>query len=694
MRPNELFPLFALLTSLPSMGEVMAKRVERLLAGAHVVDLLWHRPSAIVDRRPMPGAAHAISGQVATFVVKVLAYHAPAAPRRPWRISTSDDTGPLDLVFFHTSRSGLEQRLPIGSQLAISGLVENFAGTAQIIHPDHVVPATKLDKIRQVEPVYPLADGISSGRLQKWVSHALARAPDLAEWIDPAQLQQNGWPSWRTALEQLHCPANSHDLSQATPARRRLAYDELLANQLALQLIRRAHRQRKGQAVCGDGSLTDTVRAILPFHLTDAQTRADAEITADQVSSQPMLRLLQGDVGSGKTIVAFLAMLRAIEAGHQAVLMAPTEILARQHLGQLAGWAAAAGIETAALTSRDKGRARAALLARLANGELKLVVGTHALFQDDVVFANPGLVVIDEQHRFGVDQRLTLSSKGKGVDVLVMTATPIPRTLALAAHGDMDITILDGKPPGRQPITTVAIPSNRLEEVIASLERKLAGGERAYWICPRVEDSEETEIAAVLARHDELKARLGERVGLVHGRMRAAEKDQVMAAFADGSINLLVATTVVEVGVDVPEATVIVIESAERFGLAQLHQLRGRVGRGIRPSTCILLYEPPLSGNARRRLEILRETGDGFRIAEEDLRLRGAGDLLGTRQSGLPDFRLASLETDGDLVAMAQADARQVLQNDPALESARGAALRTLLYLFSRDMAVRYLRSG
>jgi len=693
VRPEILFPLFAPITSLPRLGEKIAKRVEAL-AGPHVADLLWHLPVGIVDRRFAPKIAEAPAGRVATITARVDAHVPPLVPRRPYRVRLIDETGILELTFFHGQAAWLEKQLPLGTKVVVSGMVERFNDLPKMVHPDVILPADEADRAATVEAVHPLTDGVTARQVRGFVAAALERAPTLPEWLDPTLKARRGWPDWRDALAAAQSPGSEAELSPETPARMRLAYDELLANQLALALVRRAQRDLRGRAVAGDGRLAAKVTGALPFALTGAQARALEEIRADQASESRMLRLLQGDVGSGKTVVALLAMLNAVEAGHQAALMAPTEILARQHLETIQPLADAAGIEVAVLTGREKGKARAAVLERLAAGTLPMVIGTHALFQEEVAFADLALAVVDEQHKFGVHQRLQLSGKGRAVDVLVMTATPIPRTLTLTAYGDMDVSRLDEKPPGRRPVQTVTVSSERLGEVVEAVARKVREGERVYWVCPLVDESEQVDLAAATERHAHLKERLGSRVGLVHGKMKGADKDAVMAAFAAGDLDVLVATTVIEVGVNVPAATVMVVEHAERFGLAQLHQLRGRVGRGDRPSSCLLVFEPPLGETARARLAILRETEDGFRIAEEDLKLRGAGEVLGTRQSGLPAFRLADLAVHGDLLAMARDDARLVLARDPDLADARGRALRVLLYLFERDAAVRYLRSG
>jgi ATP-dependent DNA helicase RecG len=692
MRPEILFPLFAPIRSLPGIGPRLEKLVAKL-AGPKVVDLCWHLPTGLVDRRRRPKIAEARDGEIATMEVKVGLHVPPRIKRLPYRVHVHDETGEMQLVFFNPHADWLAKTLPEGATRIVSGKVEFYQGQPQMTHPDHIVSVEELASLPLLEAVYPLTAGLTLKPFQKAVRAAVERAPDLPEWQDGPWLKARGWTGWRVALDAAHAPQSHDDLDALAPARARLAFDELLANQLALGLVRLRMRKLPGRTVKGDGRLR--AKVPLPFALTGAQAQALKEIDADMASDRRMLRLLQGDVGSGKTVVALLAMLNAVEAGFQAAMMAPTELLARQHYASLAPLCAAAGVRLELLSGRDKGKRRADILERLAEGAIDILVGTHALFQEEVAFKALALAVVDEQHRFGVHQRLQLQSKGgTATDILVMTATPIPRTLTLTAYGDMDVSRLTEKPPGRQPIDTRAMPLERLAEVVDAMRRALERGAQVYWVCPLVEESEEIDVTAAEERFAHLREIFGAEVGLVHGRMKPTEKDEAMERFASGATRILVATTVIEVGVDVPAATVMVIEHAERFGLAQLHQLRGRVGRGTGKSICLLLYQAPLGETAAARLKIMRETEDGFRLAEEDLRLRGAGELLGTRQSGLAEFRLADIERHAELLAAAHDDARMILDRDAELETDRGKALRVLLSLFERDEAIRYLRSG
>ncbi|KQY14351.1 ATP-dependent DNA helicase RecG [Rhizobium sp. Root482] len=700
MRPALLDPLFAPLNTLSGIGPKAGELYARLLGresidDCRVIDLVFHAPHSLIDRRHQPGIARAPQGAIVTITGRVDRHQPPPArTNQPYRVFLHDDTGELALTFFKVKGNWLEKALPIDETVTVSGKVDWFNGRSSMVHPDYMVRAAEAENLPLVEPVYPLTAGLSARILRKSVEAALPRIPEFPEWIDEALVQKQGFADARESFLALHHPRDGADIDPQAPARRRLAYDEFLAGQLSLSLVRQRLRKVAGIAVHATGRLSAPVLAALPFSLTASQAQAIAEVLKDMAGTERMLRLLQGDVGSGKTAVALMSMLAAVEAGGQAVLMAPTEILARQHFATLSKMAEPAGIAIDVLTGRTKGRERDAILDRIASGQTQIVIGTHALFQDTVVYENLLLAVVDEQHRFGVHQRLRLTAKGISPHMLVMTATPIPRTLVLAAFGDMDVSKLTEKPAGRKPIQTVTVSTERTGEIVARLKTALGEGKKAYWICPLVEESDASDLMSADERFQMLKSQFGAEVGLVHGRMNGAEKDAAMLAFKSGETRLLVATTVVEVGVDVPDATIMVIEHAERFGLAQLHQLRGRVGRGEEASTCILLYKGPLSENGRARLSVLRDTEDGFIIAEEDLKLRGEGELLGTRQSGTPGFRIASLEAHGDLLEIARKDAAYMIERDPELTTPRGEALRTLLYLHRRDEAIRFLRAG
>jgi len=666
MRPAILFPLFADIRTLAGVGPKLEKLIAKV-AGPRLVDLVFDLPVGVVDRSYRPKLRAAEAGRIATVEVTVLEHKPNRVKTQPYKVLVSDDTSLMELVFFRSHADYLAGLLPVGRRRILSGRIERFKDRLQMAHPDYVVAPEEIASFPLHEPVYGLTEGLTARPMAKAVRAALAAA---------------------------HNPVHDSDLEATTQARQRLAYDELLANQLALLLIRANLRSGKGRAIFGTGALKAKAISALPFALTDGQLQALAEIEQDMAGEKRMLRLLQGDVGSGKTIVAMLAMLDAVEAGLQAALMAPTEILVRQHLASLEPYAQAAGVRLAGLTGREKGTARETTLAQLAAGEIDILVGTHALFSEDVTFRDLGLAVVDEQHRFGVHQRMRLQSKGRPADVLVMTATPIPRTLALTAYGDMDVSRITGRPPGRKPVETRVMNAGRMEELIGHLRTALDRGQRAYWVCPLVDESEKIDLAAASDRAVMLRQALRLNVGLIHGKMKAADRDAAMAAFKAGESQLLVATTVIEVGVDVPQATIMVVEHAERFGLSQLHQLRGRVGRGSGKSNGILLWHDPLGETAKARLKIMRETDDGFVIAEEDLRLRGPGEMLGKRQSGMEEFRIADPAAHADLLAVAHDDARLILSRDPDLKSVRGQALRILLYLFGRDEAVRYLRTG
>ncbi|MEO8176414.1 MAG: ATP-dependent DNA helicase RecG [Sphingomicrobium sp.] len=685
MRPEILNPLFAEAEVLKGVGPQVAKLLKRLDLN-RVVDVLFHLPTGSIERLRVDAASQAVLGRNIIIDLTPFETRESRSGRGPMRVIAADSAGnSLSLIYFNNP-GWAKRTLPVGQARTVSGKLEAYGDEWQIIHPEVTEPGQGAQPALR-EPVYPLTEGLTNRRLGELAAAALERAPDLPEWIEPSLAAREGWRAWRTALAEAHADPGPGS------SRRRLAYDEVFANQLALMLLRQASRRKRGVPLDGDGRLI--ARLSLPYTLTNAQRRVTEEIRGDMAQAVPMLRLLQGDVGSGKTLVALMAMLGAVEAGAQAALLAPTEILARQHHATLLGQLDAVGVRVAVLTGREKGKAREAVLMGLADGSIDILVGTHAIFQEKVAYKRLGLAVIDEQHRFGVSQRLLLSAKAeRPPHLLVMTATPIPRTLTLTQYGEMDVSRIDEMPPGRTPVETRVISDERLPEVIDGLGRHLASGGQAYWVCPLVEESDKVDRAAAEQRAAVLRLRFGERVGLVHGRMKGPEKDAVMAAFASGELAVLVATTVIEVGVDVPNATLMVVEGADRFGLAQLHQLRGRVGRGEGKSVCLLVRGQTLSETARARLALMRETNDGFRIAEEDLRLRGPGEVLGTKQSGEAGFRVASAEEVAELAPIAQSDAQLLLERDGGLAGPRGQAARTCLYLFERDQAVGLIRSG
>ena len=698
MRPSLLNPLFATAASLPGIGPKTAKLLDKLMAkdagDARVLDLLFHLPFAAIDRRNRPKIADAPLDTIVTLEVKAIEHRPPGArSKAPYKVLAEDETGDVLLVFFLANHHWIERSLPLGETRWISGKLELWDGHRQIVHPDRVLDSEGFARMAPVEPVYPSTEGLFQRTLGRAIDAALAKIPALPEWHDRTALNIPAFPSFAEALRDVHRPKTPESIAPDAPARTRLAFDELLASQLALALMRAKIRRSPGRASQGDGRFREKIAAVLPFALTGSQKAAMAEIGADLAAPTRMLRLLQGDVGSGKTLVALFAMAAVVEAGRQAALMAPTEILARQHHQTLATFGKAAGLRLALLTGRDTA-SRGKTLAGLSEGTIDIVIGTHALFQESVVFRDLGLAVVDEQHRFGVHQRLALGDKGAAADILVMTATPIPRTLVLTYFGDMDVSNLREKPAGRERIETRALPIERMDELIARLRLAIADGARAFWVCPLVEESEALDVAAAQERFLHLQEVFGDKVGLVHGKMKSRDKDDAMAAFAQGTTQILVATTVIEVGVDIPQATIMVIEHAERFGLAQLHQLRGRVGRAGGKSSCLFLYKAPLGEAAKARIAIMRETDDGFRIAEEDLRLRGEGEVLGTKQSGLPGFRLADLSAHGPLLNLARDEARRIVDENPRLEGTRGEALRLLLNIFERGEAIRLLRGG
>lgn len=693
MRPSILYPLFKPIENLKGIGSKYAKLIKSL-CGEKIVDVLFHLPTNLIDRSYSPPLRDAQDGKIWTGIVTITEHQKPQSRKQPYRIYCTDGSSELVLIFFKVYADSLAKNYPLGSRRAISGKLEYFNGMWQMSHPDYVVSPEDFSKLATQEAVYPLTAGITNKMLRKLIAESLHFLPDLPEWLSSTSLGDTEYLSFKQAMQRVHSPHRIEDLMPTTAVRRRLAYDEILSNQLALALIRQKSKRQIGRSFIGDGHLYQQVMSALPFELTAAQQQALKDIQHDLSQPCKMLRLLQGDVGSGKTVVSLLSMLSVIECGSQAALMAPTEILAKQHYETISTLCQNIGITVDLLTGKLRAKEKREAYARIASGETHIIIGTHALFTEALTFKDLGYVVIDEQHRFGVNQRLSLSAKGASCDVLVMTATPIPRSLLLTAYGDMDYSKIGELPKGRKPTQTVVMNVNKMPDVLSALSRKLAQGTRAYWVCPLVDESEKSDLAAATERYEVLQQYFGPQVGLIHGKMKETEKDAIMEDFKQGNKTLLVATTVIEVGVNVPEATIMIIEHAERFGLAQLHQLRGRIKRGNDAGTCILLYSYPVSAVARERMNIMKQTEDGFYIAEKDLELRGGGEILGTRQSGFTQFKLADMAYHTDLLMKARDDVQQILKTDPKLESQRGQALKILLYLFEQDVAIKTYLSG
>ncbi len=686
MRDERLFPLFQSLDALPGIGPKLKPALEHLVEGETVWDLLLHMPERWLDRRPVDSFENLTPGEVATVRGEVHAVKAPYNDRAPTRIEMYDGTGFLTVTYFRADPRWLQGQFPIGRERIISGRVDEYKGERQMSHPDYVLDPAKGELPPPVEPIYPLTAGLTNKRVHSTVKAALDLVPaDLPEWIDPALIAREKWPGFRDALVGIHAP-DEWDEDRFALCRTRLAYDEALARELTFARARAARTKTQAYSIPLAPDALNFLVKSLPFKPTKAQIRATKEIMADLAEPHPMRRMLQGDVGSGKTLVGAFSAVQAAAGGFQTAFMAPTEVLARQQYETLNTLLSPLGYTVAVLTGRDKGKAREATLMALADGSIQIIAGTQALFQEGVSYRKLGLVIVDEQHRFGVADRMRLAGKGEAPHVLVMSATPIPRTLAQSIQGDLELSVLDEKPAGRQPVETRAIPDSRIEDVIEATGRALKRGERAFWVCPRVDVDDEDGSSAV-ARAAMLRDVLGVPVGLVHGRLKGEEKDTALEDFRTGRTKLLVATTVIEVGVDVAEATIMVIERAEGFGLAQLHQLRGRVGRGDKPSFCLLLFRAPLTEMARARLDTLRHTEDGFEIAEADFKLRGPGDLLGKRQSGLINYRLIDLTTHSDLIPIARQDARLAIEKAEAMTPERAAALAVLSQLLSPDLS-------
>ena len=687
MRPEILNPLFCSIDTLKGVGSRYFKLISNLIGGVKISDLLFHLPYNLIDRTYSCQINKIEAGKIWTGLITINEHIEPKTKKQPYRIICSDETGDITLIFFKYYKDSLKKQLPVGSKKIISGKTEFFNGQIQISHPDYISDPSNADFIRTIEPVYPLTSGVTNKMMRTLVRQGLLKLPDLNEWLDQKFKEEQKFLTFKESLIKAHNPTQTSDLILTSAVRQRLAYDELLANQLTLAIARHYHKKKEGRSICSKGVLQEKLLKILGFELTSAQQKVLQDIFNDQKANYQGLRLVQGDVGSGKTVVAMISMLNAVEAGYQAALMAPTEILAKQHLETIGAWADQIGVKTALLTSKIKGKKRTEILQKLKNGQIDILIGTHALFTDEVLFKDLAFIVVDEQHRFGVEQRLKLSQKGNKPDIVVMTATPIPRTLVLTRFGDMDYSKIDELPKGRKPVVTKVMPVSKTADVIAALKRKIESGARAYWVCPLIEESEKSDLAAAIERFEDLQKHFGDIVGLVHGKMKEDQKDAVMEKFKTGEIKILVATTVIEVGVNIKEATVMIIERAERFGLSQLHQLRGRIKRGDQEGVCLLLYGYPLSQTAHERLNVMKESEDGFYLAEKDLDLRGGGEILGTKQSGFEEFKLANLEFHKNLLLTAYKDAELILAKDPELKSKRGEALRVLLYLFEQDSA-------
>lgn len=652
---DNLTPWFAKLTTLDGVGEKLAIRLSELIGGVLIKDLVFYKPTRWVNRRPIASISDAVAGEIQT--VKGTVQQFSAAPRgsKVQRVRLVDDTGFLTLVFFNSNAGYLQKQFPVGKEIAVSGEIEDFHGQRQMTHPEYVLPAGQMESIPAVEPIYPLTAGITNKRIHSLILQAMEIASNpVQEWVDPVMIRQHNWPGFMDSLNTIHKPLTLNE-ERITLAIERLAYDEALSRALTFRLQRQSISREGALSLKPDDDFSARFAGYLPYSPTGAQEKAMDEIKLDLGRTTPMQRMLQGDVGSGKTTVAAFACALAVQSKTQVAVMAPTEVLARQLYKSISEIVSPMGISSTCLTGAVKGKARQAILEDIANGNIDIVCGTHALFQDKVQFNNLALVVIDEQHRFGVNDRSRLAQKGIAPHLLIMSATPIPRSLAMTIHGDVDLSILNEKPAGRQPIETRVIPDTRLDEIIGAVERAITRGEQVFWVCPRVED--EDDGSAAISRHAMLDDTYEKPVGLVHGRLPSQAKEDALERFRNGDTAVLVATTVIEVGVDVPGATIMVIEGAERFGLAQLHQLRGRVGRGNKKSHCLLVYSPPLGETAKKRLETLRKSEDGFYIAEVDFKLRGPGDILGLAQSGVPDFRFLDLSRHQRLLAISQKDA-------------------------------------
>jgi len=694
MRPAHLDLLLSPINKLKGVGPKLQNIINKL--GIHLnVHFLWHFPYKIIEKKYYENIHDAPINQLVTLKIEIIKHYPSKFRRQPYRVSCLANETPLDIVYFNARHPVVRSILPVKSIRMISGKLEFFKNKFQITHPSSIENISDIQLLREKEPVYSLTAGLNMKSFIKISNQVLHLLPNLKEWIDERLLKKYNFVSWKEAVKQLHNPNIEDTYSEKNFFRRRLAFDELFAHQLAIFIIRTIDNKKTSIPFTNNNKLKNNLINNLEFKLTNSQLIVINEIQKDLESNHQMIRLLQGDVGSGKTIVALISMLTVIESGFQTTLMAPTSILAYQHYENISKLIQDLPIKIDILTGKDKGKTRIEKLNKINNGDTQIVIGTHALIQDGVNFKKLGLSVIDEQHRFGVYQRMAFNYKGFRPSILVMSATPIPRTLTLAAYGDMDESRLIDKPIGRKPIVTTSLILKKEKNLIERIKKKINNSnDKFFWVCPLIEESQELDLKAATDRYNVLNKIFKKKVMLIHGQLSEKEKESTMEKFKNEDFRILVATTVIEVGIDIKSATTIIIEHAERFGLAQLHQLRGRVGRNNEESFCVLLHKENLNDTAKKRIHIMTETNDGFLISEEDLKIRGPGEILGKRQSGLPSFNVADLSYDGDLLEEARLYANNIITNDPKLEKDGNKNLKDLLYIQERDTAIRTLSAG
>ena len=694
MRPSYLNNLLSPINLVTGIGPKIEKLFNRIDINLKV-HFLWHLPHNIIKRQKHENIHNDQINTLVTLKIKVLKHVPSRFKKQPYRVHCLCNETPIDIVFFYARHPVVKKNLPEEEIRYVSGKLEYFRNTYQITHPSHIIETKGINEIKNIEPIYSLTAGLSQKIISKYIEQIIKNIPDLNEWIDEIYLIKYRFLNWKNSIVRIHNPDKIEDINNQNIYRRRLAFDELLAHQLAIAIIRNYNQKKKGIVISSNNKLYEKFLKNLKFKLTTSQKKVVEEITIDLESENQMIRLLQGDVGSGKTVVALIAMLKTVESGYQSVLMVPTSILANQHFENFCDLLSDLNLNVEILTSKDKGKDRINKLKLIANGNINIIIGTHALIQEDVVFHKIGLAVIDEQHRFGVYQRMVFHYKGKRPSILVMSATPIPRTLALASYGDMDESRLTEKPLGRKTIKTTSLTLNKVNKLIERIKIHIANSNsKFYWVCPLIEESEELDLKAATLRYQHLDKIFKNKVLLMHGQLNEKEKEQIMYKFINEDYRILVATTVIEVGIDIKSATTIIIEHAERFGLAQLHQLRGRVGRSNLDSFCILLHKEIIGDNAKKRINKMIETNDGFLISEEDLKIRGAGEILGKKQSGLPSFKIAELSFDSDLLEDVRKYVEKISKNNPKLENNEGEKLRSLLYLYERDAAIKTLLAG